>query len=75
MGFFLRPIMYYLVCNHIRLDFIIQILALYLFAAIPCFAGWVANGGKRDDIEIPIAGSVMLFLLFIVLNHFFRWWI
>jgi hypothetical protein len=28
------------------LEFIFQLLAIYLFVATPCFAGWIANGGK-----------------------------
>lgn len=49
------------------LDSIFQILALYLFAATPCFAGWIANGGKWKDIDIPIICSVLLALLLGVL--------
>jgi hypothetical protein len=41
-----------------------QILGLYFFAATPCFIGWIANGGKREDIGIPIICSILLFLLF-----------
>jgi len=53
------------------LEFIFQILAVYLFAATPCFAGWIANGGKREDVEIPIFTSILLALLFGVLIYFF----
>lgn len=44
---------------HKPLGSVFQILAVYLFAATPCFAGWIANGGKREAIRIPIAGSIM----------------
>ena len=46
------------------LESIFQVLAVYLFAATPCFAGWIANGGKREDIAVPIICSVLLALLF-----------
>lgn len=46
------------------LESVFQILAVYLFAAMPCFAGWIANDGKREDIGIPILGSILLSLLF-----------
>jgi hypothetical protein len=42
-----------------------------LFAAIPCFAGWIANGGKRVDVGIPILGSVLLDALLMLLIYFF----
>ena len=66
------PIVYYLVYNHNMLNFVLQILALYLFAAIPCFAGWIANGAKKDDIGIAIVGSLLVFLLFGVLLFLFN---
>lgn len=53
------------------LESIFQILAVYLFAAAPCFAGWIANGGKREDVGIPIIGSILLSLLFGFLIYFF----
>lgn len=68
-----QSILYYLVYNHVMLEPVFQILAVYLFAATPCFAGWIANGGKRDDIGIPIVTSILLFLLFGVLILFFKW--
>jgi len=46
------------------LESVFQILAVYLFAATPCFAGWIANGGKREEIGIPIVCSLLLFLVF-----------
>jgi hypothetical protein len=49
------------------LESVFQILAVYFFAATPCFAGWIANGGKRDDIGLPIICSVLLSLLFVFL--------
>jgi hypothetical protein len=52
------------------LEPIFQILAVYFFAATPCFAGWIANGGKREDIGIPIIASILLALLFGVLISF-----
>lgn len=63
---------YPLVYNHAMLESVFQILAVYLFAATPCFAGWIANGGKREDVGIPILASVFLSLLFGVLLIFFR---
>jgi len=53
-----------LVYNLTMLESIFQILAVYFFAATPCFAGWIANGGKREDIGVPIVLSVLLSLLF-----------
>lgn len=53
------------------LESIFQVLAVYLFAATPCFAGWIANGGKREDVGIPIIGSILLSLLFGILIYFF----
>ena len=53
------------------LNFLFQLLTLYLFAATPCFAGWMANGGTREDIGIPILGSVLLTLMFLPLVFFF----
>lgn len=44
------------------LEPVFQALALYLFAATPCFAGWIANGGKREDIGIPLIASLLLTL-------------
>lgn len=60
-----------LVYNHNMLESIFQVLAVYLFAATPCFAGWIANGGKREDVGIPIIGSILLSLLFGILIYFF----
>jgi hypothetical protein len=40
--------------------------------ATPCFAGWIASDGKREDIGIPIAGSSLLSLLFGGLIYFSR---
>ena len=53
------------------IESVFQILAVYFFAATPCFAGWIANGGKKEDIGIPIFASVFLSLLFGVLIYFF----
>ncbi|MCC6986399.1 MAG: hypothetical protein IT309_08220 [Anaerolineales bacterium] len=57
-------IVYYssLAYNHAMLEPVFQALALYLFAATPCFAGWIANGGKREDIGIPLIASLLLTL-------------
>jgi len=44
---------------------------VYLFAATPCFAGWIANGGKREDVGIPIVASLLLSVVFGVLIYFF----
>jgi hypothetical protein len=63
--------MYILLYNPIMLESIFQILAVYLFAAMPCFPGWIANGGKREDVGIPIVASLLLSLLFGVLILFF----
>lgn len=46
------------------IESLFQLLAIYIFAALPCFAGWIANGGKREAIGIPIICSVLLALLF-----------
>ena len=46
------------------LESVFQVLAVYFFAATPCFAGWIANGGKREDVGIPILLSILLSLLF-----------
>ena len=62
---------YSLVYNHNMLESVFQILAVYFFAATPCFAGWIANGGKKEDIGIPIFASVFLSLLFGALIYFF----
>lgn len=51
-----------LACNHAMLEPVSQALALYLFAATPRFAGWIANGGKREDIGIPLIASLLLTL-------------
>jgi len=53
------------------LVFLSQLLAIYLFAATPCFAGWVANGGKREDVGIPIISSMLLAALLMLLLSFF----
>jgi len=53
------------------LNFLFQLLALYLFAAIPWFAGWIANGGKREDVEIPIFGSIFLIAILMPVVFFF----
>ncbi len=52
------------------LEFIFQILAIYLFAAVPLFAGWIANGGKWEDVGIPAIGSVLLAGVFTLLVFF-----
>jgi len=49
------------------LEAVFQVLAVYLFAATPCFAGWIANGSKREDIGIPIVISLLLSVVFGVL--------
>jgi len=54
------------------LESIFQILSVYFFAATPCFAGWIANGGKREDVGIPIILSILLALLFGALIFFFK---
>jgi hypothetical protein len=53
------------------LEYVFQLLAVYLFAATPCFAGWIANGGKREDVGIPVVASIMLTLVFLFLLYFF----
>ena len=53
------------------LESVFQVLAVYLFAATPCFAGWIANGGKREDVGIPIVASLLLSVVFEVLIYFF----
>ncbi|HKJ39714.1 MAG TPA: hypothetical protein VJ972_13135 [Anaerolineales bacterium] len=53
------------------LEAVFQLLAVYLFAATPCFAGWIANGGKREDVGIPIFASIVLTLVFLFLLYFF----
>ncbi len=60
-----------LVYNPCMLNFLLQLIAIYLFAATPCFAGWIANGGKREDIGIPILSSVVLACIFILMVFFF----
>jgi hypothetical protein len=59
------------VYNPYMLIFLSQLLAIYLFAATPCFAGWIANGGKREDIGIPIICSIFLATLLMILIYFF----
>ena len=59
------------VYNPTMLESVFQILAVYLFAATPCFAGWIANGGKREDVGIPIVASLLLSVVFGVLIYFF----
>jgi len=51
-------------------NFISQLLAIYLFSATPFFAGWIANGGRREDVAIPIVGS-LVFSLVLLLFLFF----
>ena len=46
------------------LESVFQALAVYLFAATPCFVGWIANGGKREEVGIPIAASLLLSVVF-----------
>jgi hypothetical protein len=53
------------------LNFLFQLLALYLFAATPWFAGWLANEGKWEDIGIPIIGSILLTTVLMFLIFFF----
>ena len=53
------------------LEFLFQLLALYLFAATPWFAVWIANGGKWEDVGIPILGSIFLALILIPMIYFF----
>ena len=59
------------VYNPTMLESVFQVLAVYLFAATPCFAGWIANGGKREDVGIPIFLSLLLSVVFGVLIYFF----
>lgn len=54
------------------IESLFQLLAIYIFAALPCFAGWIANGGKREDIGIPILASILLSLLFVAMLIFSR---
>lgn len=49
------------------LEFIFQLLTIYLFFATPCFASWIANGGKWEDVGIPVIGSVLFAIVFIPL--------
>ena len=60
-----------LVYNPIMLEAIFQLLAVYLFSATPCFAGWIANGGKWEDVGIPVVASIVLTLVFLFLLYFF----
>lgn len=53
------------------IDDVFQFLALLIFASLPWFAGWIANGGKREDIGIPIIGSVVLTVVFLFLIYVF----
>ena len=59
------------VYNSIMLESVFQVLAVYLFAATPCFAGWIANGGRREDIGLPVFTSLLLSALFGVLLFLF----
>jgi hypothetical protein len=52
------------------LEFLFQLLAIYLFAATPCFAGWIANGGKWEEVGIPAIGSILLASIFTLLVFF-----
>jgi hypothetical protein len=54
------------------IESLFQLLAIYIFATLPCFAGWIANGGKREDIGIPIFASILFSLLFGALLIFSR---
>jgi hypothetical protein len=56
--------------NFGMLEFIFQLLPSFLFAATPCFAGWIANGGKWEDVGIPAIGSI-LFASVLTLLFFF----
>jgi len=38
----------------------LQLLTIYLFAALPCFVAWIANGNKKEDIWMPMIGSLLL---------------
>jgi hypothetical protein len=53
------------------IETLLQLLGIYLFAAVPWFVGWIANGGKREDVAIPFIGSVLLTCLLIPLFYFF----
>ena len=53
------------------LEFLFQLLAIYLFAATPWFAGGIANGGKWEDVGIPILGSIFLALILMFMVYFF----
>ena len=53
------------------LEFLFQLLAIYLFAATPWFAGWIANGGEWEDVGIPILGSIFLALILLPMIYFF----
>jgi hypothetical protein len=66
-----RFILSYLVYNRGMLDFLFQLLAIYLFAVTPWFASWIANGGKREDVGIPIIGSILLAVMLMSLIYFF----
>jgi hypothetical protein len=59
--------------NHRVLNFLFQLLAIYLFAATPWFAGWIANDGKWQDVGIPIVGSIFLFVVLMFLIFFFAY--
>jgi len=63
----------YITYNDRMLNFIFKLLTIYLFFATPFFAGWIANGGKREDVAIPIVGSlifsVVLFLFLFFSNN------
>jgi len=58
------------VYNPTMLESVFQVLAVYIFAATPCFAAWIANGGKREDFGLPVITSMLLFALFGVLIYF-----
>lgn len=62
-----------LVYDAIMLEAVFQFLAVYLFAAMPCFAGWIANGGMREDVGIPVVASIVLTLVFLFLLIFIAW--
>ena len=53
------------------LEFLFQLLAIYLFAATPWFAGGIANGGKWEDVGIPMLGSIILAFILMPLIYFF----
>jgi hypothetical protein len=50
--------------------FIFQLLTIYVYLAIPCFAGWIANGGKREDVNTPIIGSILFAGIFSMIFFF-----